>query len=67
MFIKVSKFKNHWFLFVLAFNRLILLTQKNVKINILLLQLMLPTGIKSPRAIFGTFICRFHISPALSE
>ena len=25
------------------------------------------TGNKSPRTIFGTFICRFHISRALSE
>ena len=48
----VFKFRNHWF--VLALNRLILLTQKNVKVYVLLLQFMLPTGKKSPRTIFGT-------------
>jgi hypothetical protein len=34
---------------------------------ILLLQFMFFTGNKSPKTIFGTFICQFHISPALSE
>ena len=41
--------------------------QKNEKINILTLKFMPLMGNKSSGAIFGTFICRFHISTALSE
>ena len=41
--------------------------QKNDKINILTLQFTPLIGNKSSGAIFGTFICRFHISTALSE
>ena len=41
--------------------------QKNDKIDILTLQFMSLKGYKSSDAIFGTFICRFHNSTALSE
>ena len=54
-------------LLVLAWNKLIWLIQKNDKIAILSLQFMPLLGNKSSGAIFGTFVRRFHISPALSE
>ena len=40
---------------------------ENDKINILTLQFTPLIGNKSSGAIFGTFICRFYISTALSE
>ena len=71
MFMMLAKYENHWlyplYLFVLALNRLILLIQKNEKINILSLLFMPYTGNKSSGAIFGSYIWRLQISPASSE
>ena len=55
------------YIFDQAFHRLILLIQKNEKINILSLQFMTFIENKSAGASFGTLTCRFHISTALSE
>ena len=40
---------------------------KNEKISVFSIKIMLLMGNKSEGAIFGTFICRFHILTALSE
>ena len=45
----------------------LMLIQKNDKTAILSLKFMSFIRIKSSGAIFGTFVCQFHISPALSE
>ena len=71
MFKMLAKYRNSWlqhdYIIAQDLDKLIWLIQKKDKINILSLQFMPLVGNKSSGAIFGTFICRFHISPSLSE
>jgi hypothetical protein len=66
-----AKLRNYWlwheYIFILARNKLIWLIKKNDKIAILSQKFMPFIGNKSSSTIFDTFVCRFHILPALSE